>query len=214
MPRWSRVAFVLVCCAPWVLGQPGDVPRYPKIEWFIGYSAIETNDHTFQFADIGPVDHLDYDEKSKGFEASVIGNLNRYFGIVGDFGAHFSSNQFAIPIATASQEGTINPRLFYFLAGPEVKWRNHSRVAPFAHALFGMAHSTTTFQTSGSVVSLSRTDAESGFAMAFSGGLDFRITRRVSFRGFLTRSEAYVGSNALPRQRVDTVGWSGGILFH
>jgi hypothetical protein len=210
MPWWSRAWLVIVCCAPWVLGQ--DVPKYPKVEWLVGYSAIETNDHTFQFADIGPVGQLDYDESSKGCEAAVTGNLNRHFGIVGDFGAHFSSNQF--PIATVSQEGTINPRLFYFLAGPEVKWRNHSRFAPFAHALFGLAHSTATFQTSGSAVSLSRTDAESGFAMAFSGGLDVRLTQRVSFRGYLTGSEAYVGSSALPRQRVNALGWSGGILFH
>jgi len=204
----------MVCCAPWALGQNAGVAEYPRIEWFVGYSAIETNNHTFQFADIGPVGQLDYDEKSQGFEASVVRNLSRYAGIVGDFGAHFSSNQFAVPIGTAVQEGTINPRLFSFLAGPELKWRNRSRMAPFAHALFGLAHSTTTFQTSGSVVTLSRTDAESGLAMAFSGGFDFRIARRVSFRGFLTRSEAYVGSSALPRQRVNAVGWSGGILLH
>jgi cytochrome c553 len=63
-------------------------------------------------------------------------------------------------------------------------------------------------------IALGKRDAESGLAMALSGGLDFRITRRVSFRGFLTCSEAYVGSSALPRQRVNTLGWSGGILFH
>jgi hypothetical protein len=73
MPRWSRASFVLAFCAPWVLGQNAEVLKYPKIESFVGYSAIETNDHTFQFADVGPVGHLDYDEKSKGFEAAAIG---------------------------------------------------------------------------------------------------------------------------------------------
>src|SRR5579872_2203019 len=98
MARWWRVFVVMVCCASWALGQNADVPNYPKIEWFVGYSAIETNDHTFQFADIGPVGHLDYDEKSKGLEAAIIFNWHRYVGMVGDFGAHFSSNQFAVPI--------------------------------------------------------------------------------------------------------------------
>ncbi|MBZ5622865.1 MAG: hypothetical protein LAQ69_29640 [Acidobacteriia bacterium] len=196
---------------------------YPKIEWFTGYSAIETNDLIFQFRDIGPVGHLDYDEKGKGLEIAVIGNISRYLSVIGDVSAHFSLNRFPVPLTTPcsqtpcpslTQEGTINPRLLYFLAGPEIKWRNHTRFTPMGHALFGLAHSTTTFSTAGSVVNLSRTDAETGFGMAFGGGVDFRITRRFSLREFLTRSQAFVGSNVLPSQKVNAVGWSAGILFH
>lgn len=214
---------LLVCFAPLALAQDMNAHRYPRLEAFVGYSAIETNDHSFQFLDIGPASHLDFDEKSKGFEAAVIGNLSRHVGIMGDFSAHFSLNQFSVPVAAScaqppcsasTQPGTINPRLFNFLVGPEMKARNRTRITPFVHAIFGIAHSTATFNTAGSVINLSRTDEETGFAMAFGGGFDFRIIRRCSFRGFLTYSQAFVGSNFLPRQRVNSVGWSAGVLFH
>jgi hypothetical protein len=50
--------------------------------------------------------------------------------------------------------------------------------------------------------------------MRFGGGLDVRITRRFSFRTLAMYSQAFVGSNALPRQRVDALGWSSGLPFH
>jgi hypothetical protein len=104
--------------------------------------------------------------------------------------------------------------LFDFLAGPEIKWRNRSRVTPFAHALFGVAYTTTTFKTAGPAGRLSVTDADAGFAMTYGGGLEIRITRRLSFRVSLDYGKAYVGSSALPPQRVDSVGYSAGIVFH
>ena len=225
MQGLSPILLLMAGCAPWMLGQDTDVHTYPKVEYFAGYSAIETNNHTFLFSEVRPVSGLDYDEGGRGFEAALIRNVSRYFSIVGDFSAHLSSNllagQYAIQFCkkapcpgSETQNGKINPDLFDFLAGPEVKWRNHTRITPFANALFGLAHSTATFSTTGSLATVSSTDAETGFGMAFNGGFDFRITRRFSFRGFLTYSQAFVGSDVLPRQRVDAVGWSSGILFH
>jgi hypothetical protein len=199
------------------MAQDSGARSYPRVEAFAGFAAVETNDHIFQFADIGPVGHLDFDEKGRGFEAAVVGNVSRYLGIMGDFSAHFSSNEFAVPFTSspsATQVGTIKPRLFDFLAGPEIKVRNRTRLMPFVHALFGIAHSTATFQTTGSVVNFSRTDAETGFAMAFGGGGDIRITRRFSFRGMLTYQQAFLGSHELPRQKVDALGWSSGVVLH
>jgi hypothetical protein len=213
----------LVCFASLALAQGTNTRTYPRIEVFGGYSSLETNDHTFQFADIGPVSHLDFDEGGRGFETAVIGNLSRWVGVVGDFSAYFSTNQFPVqavttcsqlPCPTSTQLGSINPRLFNFLGGPEIKWRNHSRLAPFFHTLIGAAHSSATFSTTGSALNLSRTDAETGFAMRCGGGLDVRITRRFSFRTLVMYSQAFVGSNALPRQRVDALAWSSGLLFH
>jgi len=224
MQKWSRAWLLMACCASWTLGQDTDAHTYPKVEYFAGYSAIETNNHTFLFSEVHPLAGLDYDEQGQGFEAEAIGNVSRYFSIVGDFSAHLSSNtvfpQFTTktcaqpPCATVTQNGEINPELIDFLAGPEVKWRNHTRITPFANALFGLAHSSATFSTTGSFATISSTDAETGFAMAFDGGIEIRVTRRVGFRGFLTYGQAFVGSDVLPRQRVDAVGWSAGILFH
>jgi hypothetical protein len=207
-----------VFCAPFAAAQDTHTRSYPRVEAFAGFAAVETNDHSFQFVDIGPVGHLDFDEKGRGGEAAVVVNVSRYLGIMGDFSAHFSSNEFGVPFtsssSTTTQPGSINPRLFNFLAGPEFKARNRTRLTPFVHALFGVAHSTATFQTTGPVINFSRTDAETGFAMAFGGGGDVRITRRFSMRGMLTYQQAFLGSTDLPHQRVNALGWSSGVVFH
>jgi hypothetical protein len=215
MQGLSRTLVLLAACCPWMLGQD------PKVEYFAGYSAIETNNHAFHFTEIGRVSGLDFDEQGRGFETAVIGNVTRYFSIVGDFSAHLSYDQFPVEFckqhpcpASETQNATVNPRLLDFLAGPEFKWRNHTRITPFANALFGLGRSSATFNTTGSIINLSTTDAETGFAMAFHTGFDLRIRRRISFRGYITYSQDFVGSDALPRQRADAVGWSAGVLFH
>jgi hypothetical protein len=224
MQGLSRILFLLGCCASWALAQDTEVHTYPKLEYFAGFSDIETNNHSFLFSGFAPVTGLDIDEKGRGFDTEIIGNVSRYFSIVGDFSAHLSYNTFSSqlttktcaqpPCGTVTQAIKINPELFDFLVGPEVKWRNHTRITPFANALFGLAHVTATLNTTGPVANVTSTDTETGLAMAFNAGFDVRITRRVGFRGFLTYSQAFVGSDVLPRQRVDAVGWSTGVLFH
>jgi hypothetical protein len=201
--------------------QDASASSYPKFEAFAGYSAIETNDHRFKFSAIGQITE-DFDEKGRGFETTVVRNLSRYIGIMGDFSVHTSANSFQSPVTACSQSGCttatqnwqIDPWLVQFLAGPEVKLRNRSRITPFVHALLGVAHSSATVNSTGTAANFSLTDAETGFAMAFGGGFDMRIVRHAGFRGLLTYSQAYVGSDAVARQRVNGLGWSVGVLIH
>ncbi|HEV8041378.1 MAG TPA: hypothetical protein VGP62_21060 [Bryobacteraceae bacterium] len=86
----SRTLVLLAGCAPWMLGQD------PKVEYFAGYSAIETNNHTFHFSEIGRVSGLDLDEKGRGFKTAVIRNLSRYFSLVGEFSAQLSFPRWTI----------------------------------------------------------------------------------------------------------------------
>jgi opacity protein-like surface antigen len=228
-----RLPFAIIVAATTALfavssvsAQNPDNYQFPKIELFGAYSSIETNNHNFHF---GPshggfnVINTDFDEGGHAFEAAVTRDLNRYLGIMGDFSAHFSHDQGPVkvtphcaqpPCAPVTQTAELNPTLFDFLVGPELKWRNRSRFTPFAHALFGVAYTTTTFKTAGPAARLSLTDADAGFAMTYGGGLEIRITRRVSFRVSLDYGKAYVGSSALPPQRVNSVGYSAGIVFH
>jgi hypothetical protein len=113
-----------------------------------------------------------------------------------------------------TQSASLDPRLFNFVAAPEFKWRNRTRWTPFAHALFGMAYATATFHTAGSVGSLTRNDADTGFGMTYGGGVELRILHRRSFRTSFDYGKAFVGSSALPSQRVDSIGYSAGIIFH
>jgi opacity protein-like surface antigen len=214
---------LLFVCAPRSQAQSPDDREFPKFELFGGYSSIETNNHTFHFGPSFNATNTDFDEHGWSFEAGVTRNLTRYLGIVGDFSAHFSHDQgptkFTItpcaqPPCTVTQNAELNPRLFDFLAGPEIKWRNRTRLTPFAHALFGVAYATTTFKTASPALTLSRNDADTGFAMTYGGGLEIRIVRRVSLRISLDYGKAFVGSSALPPQRVNSVGFSVGIVFH
>lgn len=225
----SRLQLSLAClllvfaCSDLSKAQKPENDHFPKIEVFGGYSSAETNDHNFHFDPGFNATNTDFDEGGWGFEASITRNLTRYVGVLGDFSAHFSHDQGPITLMTpcalppctpVTQSAELNPRLFNFLAGPEAKWRNHTRLTPFVHALFGITHTTATFRTAGPVLTISTTDADTGFAMTYGGGLEVRILRRMSFRTSIDYSKAFVGSSALPAQRVNSIGYSSGIIVH
>jgi hypothetical protein len=65
---------------PWAHAQDAS----PKFEVFAGYSAIETNNHSFHFSHPKfNVTDTDFDEGGRGFEAAITRSLTRYFGVVG-----------------------------------------------------------------------------------------------------------------------------------
>lgn len=191
----------------------------PKWGIFAGYASIETNNHNFRFEPGITAYGLDYDENGHGLEVGAVRNLNRYLGIVGLFDAHFSSNHIANFVPKCSQPPCpvetfdINPSLFRFTAGPEVAFRNRTRVTPFADVLFGVAHSHTFFRLSEAAGRFSSTEGDNGFAVNFAAGVEVRVTHQLSFRGSLDYGKAFVGSSDLPSQLVDTVGFSTGLLF-
>lgn len=202
----------------------------PKWGIFAGYSSIETNNHIFHFKPNITLPDFDYDENGNGFNIGGVRNLNRYFGIVGLFDAHFSSNPFTLGVVPqgnnqftfvpncsqppcTTQTFHLDPRLFRFTVGPEVAFRNRTRVTPFADVLFGLAHSHATFGTAGPALTFSLIEGENGFAVNFAAGLEFRVVRQLSFRGSIDYGKAFVGSSALPSQLVDSVGFSAGVLF-
>ncbi len=92
-------------------------------------------------------------EQFFGFQASFAGNLNESFGIVGDFGA----------------QGSFVGDTYEFMAGPRFASRGDTATG-FVHAMFGRA----AFR--GDV------NSDTGFAMAFGGGLDVKRGKRFAFR--------------------------------
>jgi hypothetical protein len=67
---------------------------------------------------------------------------------------------------SVSQPIELTPKLFDFLVGPEIKFHNRTRFTPPLYDLFGFAHTTATFSTSGAALSLNLLTAETGFSMA------------------------------------------------
>jgi hypothetical protein len=196
-------------------------PAYPKFEWFGAYSTLRTS---YLYINLG--DATTNIGSNAGFEASAIRNLSRYIGIKADLSAHFGSEGYQItllqacpeaPCPTVQQNLNLHSRLFSFLGGPEFKLHRRARFTPFLHALYGVEHTTTRWNTSGAPLPLAQTVPRTAFAMAYGGGLDVRITHRTSIRYSVDYSLNYYGGgrdNSGERERLDTFRMSVGVLFH
>jgi opacity protein-like surface antigen len=228
MYKATLLLILIIGCASTALAQSSSnsADRTPRVEYFVGPSAsgyfneeksLVINNQAFSpfFNDQagGPA----------GFEASVIGNLNHYVGLKGDFSIYSNNrnlkggtftNCVGTACTTSIQDYKVNSRAAYFMGGPEIKGRNHTRFTPFAHALFGLVNSRTEFSTSGAF-NLSDKASETAFTMAFGGGLDIRATKRISVRAMMDYNPTFLkGSEIDSRERQDHVRLSLGILFH
>jgi opacity protein-like surface antigen len=191
--------------------------EYPKVEVFVGYSALgETGSRAISF---GPNASVSGDYEGQGFETSIIRNFSKHLGIKGDFSAHFNNESDSGPItactpvcATVIQDFQLKTRVYNFLAGPEFKARNSTRFTPFVHALGGVAHTSATFTTPGptNILFLRRNDTS--FAMALGGGLDIRASKRVSFRALMDYNPVFVNDSTTGTR--DFFRFSFGVLFH
>jgi hypothetical protein len=219
MPRFY-LWILLTVFASFTAWAQTPAPEFRKLEFFGGYvDSGEFPYNEFRFTGFSLTDDFG---AHRGAEFSVIGNLNQRFGIKGDFSAHFKSNAFPVNVCVQTscvpvpQNAQLNPRMFNFLGGPEIKLGNRRwRFTPFTHALFGIAHTTATFKTSGSAFNLSQTTTETGFAMAFGGGLDVRMARRFSLRTSLDFNPKWVGRDDNgARQVQNDLRLAVGVLFH
>jgi Outer membrane protein beta-barrel domain len=219
--------FFIICYVPRAAGQTtGPADEYPRVEFFAGFSVAGYNPDRVTSVNNQRVSSFFSDQAGgpNGFDTSVSKNFTRHVGLKGDFAAYFNHSNGRGSFTncspgnvcvTGTQDFKVNSRTFYFLAGPEFKWRNRTRVTPYAHALFGGVHSRSEFSTTGATLTLTDNDAQTGFAMAFGGGLDVRVSRRASIRTLIDYAPTYLregGTNE--RSRQDHIRLSLGILFH
>ncbi len=99
-----------------------------------------------------------------GGGGSFAGNLNSYFGVVGEFAG----------CKVTGLASGLSEHAFTYVFGPRLTYRGHGGFEPFAEALFGGAR----FTISVPGASASR----NGFAMALGGGVDYKLTRNVAIR--------------------------------
>jgi opacity protein-like surface antigen len=198
------------------LPQNASKDDYPRVEIFVGYSALGENPKSII---LGPGRIGRGYAAATGFEASVIKNFTRYIGIKGDFSAHFRNVNGRGPVTsctptctTATQDFQTRTRVYNFLGGPEFKARNSTRLTPFAHVLAGLAHTSAGFNTAGPPFIIAQKRSDNSFAMALGGGLDIRATKRVGFRGQIDYNPAFIPAAANGRR--DLVRISVGVLFH
>ena len=109
----------------------------------------------FSFASVD--DPIDIEREAfLGFQTSFAGNFNKSFGIVGDFGGHYRSPD-------------VGSRAYEFMVGPRFTSRGDTATG-FVHAMFG------------GVAFRGNRFSDTGFAMAFGGGVDVKVSKRFAFR--------------------------------
>jgi len=123
-----------------------------------------------------------------GASFSVAGNVNSWFGVVGDLGFYHSSPS-GVGVNTVT-----------FLVGPRFSARSRSRATPFVQALAGGAH----LSAGANGVSASVTP----FAYSVGGGVDLRLSSRVAFRPQMD----YIGMRS-EGQTVNALRASFGLVF-
>lgn len=141
------ICFTLIMSVS-LIGQ--DKPEAPIVEVFGGYSRL-----------IGD---------QQGFNVSIAGNVNRWFGVVGDF-SHLSAKM---------TEGDFSEEISgnIYLVGPQVSYRGNKRFIPFARALIGAATVKSKLSSGTESIEFSETN----FSYGAGGGLDIRVNKHVAIR--------------------------------
>jgi len=162
------MTFLIACSASLSLAQTP--AEQPKNEFFAGYS--------YHSADINTLTIDPHRTGQNGVNLEYTRNITRHIGLSGDASAHFHRETHS----TGTGTFTSKRDQYFLLAGLQFKAGNSSRVQPFAHALFGASlfrGFTSDIRTSGNVFTI---DDATSFAMAFGGGVDIRLNKRIDLR--------------------------------
>lgn len=191
MKRVFSIASLLFVCSLSAKAQD-----FPKAEVFGGYS----------FFRAGGGDNLN------GWNASVAGNVNSWFGLVADFSGHYDSASSRSQLDFPGLPGfpplpgsaiTIQRKtsVHTFLAGPRFSYRKNERITPFAHLLLGVSRRHSESETDfGGLGRTFFSSNDTGFAGALGGGLDVTLSKNIALRVvqadyMLTRSFGFNRSN-------------------
>jgi hypothetical protein len=148
-------------CALMVLAT-ASFAQVPRGNIFIGYSYLSADINTSSRPNV------------HGWNGSIEGKVFPFVGVVADFSKHYATQLTCVATPPANCPIALNGNLDSYLFGPRVSV-SVGKVRPFAHALFGAAH---TNANGGSGTSLSDTS----FATALGGGADFRLAPLLGWR--------------------------------
>lgn len=164
---------MLSACLLFSLSAIASAQDAPKAEVYGGYSAVFTQDITLH-----------------GFQASVAGNVNKWFGLVAEFGGAYDRD-------TLGSGLKVESTVYTYLFGPRFSRRGNGRATLFAHSLFGGVHGRGRIEG----LELNRLETANGFAMALGGGVDVKLSERLALRVLqadylLTRVDSETANNA------------------
>src|ERR1051326_5799064 len=153
----------------------GESATHPAFDLFGGYSFVRFSTNTT--VPVAPAGTANVKETFNwhGLEASIAGNVNRWLGLVFDFGAYRIKD---VP-------PNVSGSAYTYLAGPQFSMR-HEHWTPFVHALFGAARLSNIGVTPPATTSafFNRSFSENSFATALGGGVDGNFNKHISVRIF------------------------------
>jgi hypothetical protein len=181
--------------------------EYDKLEGSVGFSHQRAGDTS----------GFDDSPGFNGFDASVTKNLTRYFGIKGAFSGAYRSDGFSVPgiLPGSIRRFAIKTSIYTYLGGIQIKDNTKTkRLKPFFHALAGGGTLTQklTGDCPNDVASICAgySYSTTGFAAAVGGGLDIRVSKRISIRAVQADyNPIFIDGETLNNFRVGV-----GIVFH
>lgn len=174
---FATLAVAVAVLPMWLLPEvsAAQTVNAPKVEVFLGYSRFGTgSDNTVTGNRMVGLN---------GGSASVGFNFNRYLGIVGDFGG-YDDSQLQLTGTGINQPLVVNSNgsAYTYLFGPRLSYRNRSRFTPFAQVLAGGVHASAVTVNNCAGVTCAVLPVQNSFAFTAGGGLDIRLTHRISIR--------------------------------
>jgi len=137
-----------------ILAGPACAQDYPKAEISGDYMYIRANPGGGASG-----------QNCHGADGNIAGNLNDWFGVVGDFGG----------CRVTGLPSGVSAHAFTYLFGPRVSYRNSSPLTPFAQLLFGGERATASVSGVGS-------GSNNSFAFSLGGGADYRWNEHIAIR--------------------------------
>jgi opacity protein-like surface antigen len=194
--RLTFCAVFMMCSATFALAQSTNTNDYPKVEVFAGFSAIAAQNaltnkdiKTFdgitptQFRALAGFELLDGDRyvPAYGFEVNVTRYFSKHVGLSGDFSGYYQRGRnFRIADTLFKADHSI----YYGMAGPKAKFLNEHRASVFVHALAGLARTSVSYRENTITNPVTAKDSSTRFAFALGGGIDIRVSKRISARVF------------------------------
>ncbi|MCA1558288.1 MAG: porin family protein [Acidobacteria bacterium] len=197
MRKTILLALLLMLSAPLALAQQQqtqtDEPK--KAEYFIGLT-YENADSRLKAGDVVSINGIPVTggltpggtlvtpnrnrTDSLGWNSSMTFYFTPRFGLTGDVsGVWRRENQTYLNEPYRAQL-----EIYNFLAGPQWRFVNSTRVTPYVRAMAGVAYSRNRFGARSAAAPLGQNfdDSNVNFALGLGGGVDYRISDRVSYR--------------------------------
>jgi opacity protein-like surface antigen len=148
--RKLSLALAIVVLPVYLLAQDA-----PKAEVFGGYSHLHTGGQGFN-----------------GFDAQFTYNQTEGLSITGDISGTYAGHSVNVGGVGGASAHT---HAYTFLVGPTYSYRKIDNFVPFAHLLVGVAHGSSIAQTSLLGQSINVATSDTGFGLAFGGGVDYEL---------------------------------------